>query len=510
MMGKRTGLLAPLSISASIIAVLCLAGSGVAQAQAGPRTGAAKTQAPAVGQPREVPLTALIVMMSDVHFDPFHDPGKVEQLAKAQEGEWNAILNSPPSPDQEEAFARLQKTCKARAVDTPHTLLESGLAAMKQRAPQAAFALVSGDLIAHDFDCRMQAVLPGKTDAEYADFVEKTVRYVVSEIRLSLTGMPVYVALGNNDTRCKDYFMDPDDAFLQATGTAMIDGLAGSPKEKKAALLSYSATGDFSVTMKAPMRRMRLIVLNDLLQSRKYKSCGEKQDTAAVDTELAWLTKQLKEARQDKQLVWVMGHIPPGIDPYSTFSRMTNVCGGSQPVVFLSSERLADVMGQYADVVRLGIFGHSHMDEMRLFGQEGVGAKGGKVAIKMVGSLTPWDGNGPSFTVAKIDPTSARMIDYEVMTASNTTGIGATWKKEYAYGETYHRADFSPGSLTSLLQDFSADPDARTAMSHAYLVNYFVGDESFLLRPLWPQYVCSMENHTVKNFAACMCPAAAK
>jgi sphingomyelin phosphodiesterase acid-like 3 len=380
---------------------------------------------------------------------------------------------------------------------------------MKQSAPDAAFALVSGDLVVHDFDCRFKALFPAKTEAEYTAFVAKTLRYVVAQIRLSLPGMPVYVALGNNDSGCADYFMDRNDAFLKQTEALMLDGLAASPREQQAALLSYGEGGDYSVTMRPPMERTRLIVLNDTFQSRMYETCGGKPDAAAVDAEVTWLTKELATARRLKQQVWVMGHIPGGIDPYSTFSKFKNVCKGDEPVMFLSSERMANAMGQYSDVVKLGVFGHSHMDEMRLFGAEGEGARGGKVPIKMVPSISPWDGNGPSFTVAKVDPANARLLDYEVMQASNKTGAGAVWTKEYGYQESFHEKDFSAGSLQSLLDEFKADPDARADVSRAYLKHYFVGgDQSVLLRPLWPHYVCTQSNHTVKAFAACTCPAA--
>jgi sphingomyelin phosphodiesterase acid-like 3 len=299
--------------------------------------------------------------------------------------------------------------------------------------------------------------------------------------------------------------MDSGDEFLKATRELMVDGLTSTEGEKQLTLASYSATGDMSLMMKAPMRRTRLIVLNDLFQSRKYTACGAKPNPAAVDAQIAWLTKELAAARTNQQRVWVMGHIPAGVDPYTTFSRFKDVCGGEAPVMFLSSERLADVMGQYADVIRLGVFGHTHMDEIRLFGRDGAGEK---VAIKMVPSISPVDGNNPSFTVAKVDPVGARLVDYEVFAASNQTGVGTAWAKEYGYGETFHEPDFSAGALKDLIAAFSADPDARSDRSRAYLGHYFVGDQSLLLKPLWPQYVCALGNHSAKGFAACVCPAA--
>src|SRR5260370_1324245 len=140
-------------------------------------------------------------------------------------------------------------------------------------------AVVGGDLVVHGFDCRFKTLLPGKTDADYEAFVAKTVRYVVGQMRLALTGaqgtgakgakVPVYVALGNNDSGCGDYEMDSGDGFLAATREQMVDGLP-SAAEKEAALESYAKSGDYSVMMQGAMRRTRLIVLDDLFQSRRY------------------------------------------------------------------------------------------------------------------------------------------------------------------------------------------------------------------------------------------------
>ena len=472
-----------------VVAVFCVAASGDLMAQTKVR-------------PVE---TISALMMSDIHFDPFHDPAKARQLVDAPVGDWNAILAGADAGGQAEGFGRLQKMCGARGVDTPFALLRSSVDAMKANAPEAKFALVSGDLVAHGFDCRFKALLPEKNEAEYAAFVEKTVRYVVGQVRLGLAGMPVYVALGNNDSGCGDYEMNLGDEFLKATQDLMLDGLAYA-QEKQAALASYAASGDYSVMMQGAMRGTRLIVLDDLFQSRRYTACGKKPDEAATAAQITWLRRELAEARLAKERVWVLGHIPAGVDPFSTFSKFTDVCIGEAPVMFLGSEKMADVMGEYADVIRLGVFGHTHMDEMRLFGKDGSGTAG-KVAIKMVSSISPVDGNNPSFTVARVNPATGRMMDYEVIAASNKTGVDTVWSKEYSFGETFHEAEFSPRAVGSLLEEFAGDPDARSDMSRAYLTDYFVGDKSMLLKSLWPQYVCAQRNHTEKGFAACVCPA---
>jgi sphingomyelin phosphodiesterase acid-like 3 len=460
-----------------------------------------------VHSPRVEGLSIPALFISDIHFDPFHDPAKVKQLAASPVAEWRSILSSAPSPDQQQAFDALQQRCNARGVDTPFALLQSSLQAMRKRQPDAKFMVVSGDLIAHAFTCRYAAAFPGAASGDYEIFVEKTLSFVIGELRARFPGMPIYTALGNNDTGCGDYQLDAGNDFLAQSGKIIAEGL---PKpEQEEAIKTFAAGGYYSVTMAEPMKDTRLIVVNDLFLSPKYRTCaGGKADSTAATAQLSWLKQELQQAQQSHQRVWVVGHIPPGIDSYSTLSKFRDVCGGQDPVMFLASDKLADLMDDYANVVKLGIFAHTHMDEVRLLEPDGADAKPAaehSVAIKMIPSISPVDGNNPSFTVARVNPSSATIEDYEVIAASNQTGIATNWAKEYDYAQTYHEPQFSTSAVADLIGKFSADHGANSAASEAYLRSYFVGDRSFLLSPFWPQYVCALENHTTKGYAACVC-----
>ena len=442
-------------------------------------------------------------MISDIHFDPFHDPGKVKALVAAPVSEWKSILAAPASANQEQAFDSLQQTCNARGVDTPFVLLRSSLQAMQAHLPNAKFMVVSGDLIAHGFTCRYSTLFPNAAPGDYQAFVLKTLSFVVRELRAAFPEMPVYVALGNNDTGCGDYKLDANGSFLAEAGKIIAEGLP--PTEREDAIKQFAAGGYYSVPMAAPMHDTRLIVVNDLFLSPKYTTCAGKSDTAAATAQMAWLEQQLTEAQKAGQQVWVMGHIPPGIDPYSTAEKLRNVCGGEKAVTFLASNQMADLLVDHSSVVRLAIFAHTHMDEMRLLKPEGKAGNDSTVAVKIVSSISPVDGNNPSFTIARVDPSTAVLEDYEVIAASNQTGVATRWAKEYDYRETYHEKEFTPATLGKLLGEFRADSTASAAISQAYIRDYFVGDASLLLSPFWPQYVCALDNRTSKSFAACVC-----
>jgi sphingomyelin phosphodiesterase acid-like 3 len=493
------------------IAVLCLTvllGSAL--------TGRVEAQAPAsTSSHRQQPLeritaagdrTIPAIFVSDIHFDPFHDPAKLPQLVATPASQWDAIFGSPSSPHQQQAFDGLQQQCNARGVDTPYALLRSSLQAMKSTQPDAKFMTVSGDLIAHAFQCRYKALLPSSTQNDYEAFVLKTLSFVIGELRASFPGMPVYAALGNNDTGCGDYRLDSGSDFLRQAGKIIAEGLP-SP-ERQEATREFAAGGYYSVSMASPMHATRLIVVNDISLSPKFTTCGGAPDAHAGDAQIAWLKAQLADARKLHQSVWVLGHIPPGVDVYSTMAKMRNVCAAQKPQMFLSSDAVADRLTEDADVIRLAIFAHTHMDELRLLHpQDGdsVDTSEHNVAIKLVPAISPVDGNNPAFTVARVNPSTAVLQDYEVISASNKTGVAAVWSLEYDFAKTFHKAEFSPSSVRELITEFKSDREAKQENSAAYIRNYFVGDLSTALKPFWPQYVCGLANSTVKSFASCMC-----
>lgn len=446
------------------------------------------------------------LMISDIHFDPFHDPSKASLLAQTPVSRWESVLTSPASPQQQQDFDALQKQCGARGVDTPWPLLRSALDAMRAQQPDPQFITLTGDLVAHALDCRFNALVHNAAPEAYASFVANTIQFVVDQLRSAYPGVPIYISLGNNDTPCGDYQLDPGSAFLARTATTIADALPESSRGEVAA--QFPTGGYYSVTMAPPMLDTRIIVLNDLFLVPRYRSCAGADNPAPAATEIAWLGHQLAQAEQDGQNVWVIGHIPPGVDPYSTVKEFRNVCGGQSPVMFLSSTKIDDLLMQYSDIVRLGLFAHTHMDEMRLLAPPGAATAASAtnaVPLKLVSSISPVDGNNPSFTVAQVDPVTAALRDYDVFVASNQTGIGTTWSEEYDYAAAYHEPAFSAAAVGDLIAQFQRDPKADTGLSQQYIRSYFKGDASRALTPFWPQYACALNNTTAQSYAACVC-----
>ena len=451
--------------------------------------------------------TIPVLLLSDIHFEPFWDPGKVPQLVAAPVSEWKAILAAPQSADRETRFASLERSCPSRGEDTSNALFESSLRAIQTHAAGAKFATLSGDLISHGFNCKYAALFPHPAPVDYRAFVEKTLDYVIEELGSSLPGVPVYVAMGNNDSDCGDYRLNAHSEFLSAVGGEVAKEFP--LPDRQSAMETFAAGGYYSVALPAPMRNGRLLVLNDIFMSSNYRTCSGKADQTAVDAQLAWLEQQLADARRNKETIWVMGHIPPGVDLHGTVTKMRDICHGQSPEMFLSSEKMADELVEFSDVVRVAIFAHTHMDEMHVLTAERGGrhaALGSGVVVKGVSSISPINGNAPSFTLARIHTSSAALVDYQVFSASNQTGVDAVWKEEYDYAKTYHEDAFTPASVSKLIAGFKADPDAKTKASQDYIRDFFPGSGS-PLGLVWPQYACSMANDSAQGFSSCVCSA---
>jgi sphingomyelin phosphodiesterase acid-like 3 len=462
-----------------------------------------KGQAQHTTQPAKATVDALLV--SDIHFDPFFDPAKVPQLAAAPTTKWTSILAAPASPDQQKLFNALQQSCHVRGEDTSFTLFDSSLKAMRSHAAGAKFVTVSGDLLAHGIDCKFNTLFPKSTPDGYQSFVRKTLDYVMDELYGAFPSVPVYIALGNNDSDCGDYRLDAHSEFLRVIGTEVAKGLPAT--ERHAAEESFASGGYYSVPLPSPIQSARLLVLDDLFMSKNYATCAGMADQAGANAQIAWLQQQLAEARASKQKIWVVGHIPPGVDLYSTMKKMADVCGGQKPGMFLPSEKMADMLTNSGDVVELAIFAHTHMDEMRLLKNESHPSASSKpVAVKMVSSISPNHGNNPSFTVAQVDPGSAALVDYRVFAASNQTGVNAKWTEEYDFARSYNEKEFSSASVNRLITSFAADPSAKTKVSQSYIEDFSAGSSSLVLQMFWPQYVCTLSNHTAEAFKKCVCP----
>ena len=455
-----------------------------------------------------VRISVPVLMVSDVHFDPFMgmDSNAVAALSQAQPADWDKIF-----------IKNFAGQAWSGRFDTSYQLWQTSLSAMKTNATGVRFVTLSGDLLAHDFDTQFFSACGSGNCGDLASFAEKTVEYVLQELRATL-GVPVYAALGNNDSPCHDYELTPGSEFLHTVGETITADVPA--KERDQAEIDFSGGGYYSVTLPAPMENTRLLVVDDIFLASSYGPCPSgPQPPAGKPLPLVggpwipWLEKQLGAVRADKKDAWVMGHIPSGVDPYDTVKKKLKVCGtgAKPPKMFLptpdplSPDELEAALSPFGDVIPLAIFAHSHMDELRLL--PGPQAADPAVAMKMVPSISPFNGNNPSITIALVDPATATLQDYRVIAGPDKTGKDPNWTEEYDFAATYGVPAGKPGlsaaALGQLIARFRAATDPT--QDSDYWQYYSTGGFGFLNAGNWEEYVCLMDHFTASGFKTCTC-----
>lgn len=455
------------------------------------------------------PSPVSVVMLSDLHFDPYRDPAKLSALRAAPVMQWSKILGDPDSLTQAADFAHLQSTCHARGVDSSWELVQNSLQAAQKQQPEPLFVTVSGDLLTHNFDCRMKTLVPDATPADIAAFAAKTIAFLATELQQTFPRAPVYVALGNNDSGCSNYHQSPASPFVvQVNGT--IAGDFTKSRDMKIAVRAFSERGDYSVLLPKSMHRTRFVVLEDVFQSPSFGGCGADTVANAAQRQNRWLREQLIAAKREHQTVWVMAHIPPGVDTYASFHKFTKdpseMCRVDAPTMMLGSDDLAKTLTDFASEVKLAIFAHTHMDEIKVLHN----AEGAAIPGKLVPSISPVNGNAPAFVVARVQPNTAVMQDYTVYAASDAKG--SSWSEEYRFSKAYGMPDFSAESVAQIATRLSRDKAGTDSLSQTYQQWFLAGDTGDFARGLkavWPGYACAIAEDGGPVFQECMCPASA-
>jgi sphingomyelin phosphodiesterase acid-like 3 len=415
------------------------------------------------------PATGRFLALSDVHFDPFADPAIVPKLIAAEAGRWPAI------------FAASRRTQPAGAgSDTNYALLDSTLKAAAAAGGREGydFVLLTGDLLRHDFE-ETFAKYGGGDKAAMSAFAVKTLTFVNREMERRFRGAPLIEALGNNDNDCGDYQPRPGAPLLAATA-ASLPALAGDAQ----ALADFAAGGNYALAHPRTPAHL-FLVLDSVFWSPRYRDACGTSGVEAGSAQLAWLEWQLFRARQRRQTVSLVMHIPPGINPHESTP--------AAPVRFWVDgwrDRFLAIAAAYAPVLTAGYAGHTHMDDFRILSTPA----GPYLAIRVTPSVTPLFGNNPSFSVMRYGRGDARPVGYVSYVFQ-----GGAWQREYDFAETYGYATYSAANLTALAAAIRAGGSARAA----YARYYTSGAKSPITDANARVYACAQTELVAEAFAAC-------
>jgi sphingomyelin phosphodiesterase acid-like 3 len=289
--------------------------------------------------------------MSDLHFDPMADPRLVDGLVAADPEQWKSILET--SAD---------KSLGSYGRDTNWMLLRSTLGQVKETLADPDFVLISGDFLAHDFRREFNAAASDHADAAYRMFVRKTMQFLGQRLKQTFPVTPILPTLGNNDEECGDYQLQPKGPFLADTLPFLRALVGDSEPDLDQTWTSY---GNY----RAKVRGIRILSTNTNFFSIHYRNaCGAVNDADPGRATFAWLERALAMGKAAQEPVWLLYHIPPGIDGFATLRQ--GACPTSMIPMWddVYGEAYNALLRRYADTVLVSFAGHTRMDDFRLIG----------------------------------------------------------------------------------------------------------------------------------------------
>lgn len=450
----------------------------------------------AAGTPgRAAEPAGTVAIVADIHFNPLATPELAPRLAASGPEEWPAVFGSA----REHNFP-------LRGQDTNQALLASALAALSDKAASADLVIVTGDLLAHRFEESAAEALGASPRSDIVQaLAAKTVLYVSASLRAAVPDRPILIALGNNDSACGDYQIEPGGAFL-ASLREMVRDFAGSERLGAEFDRTYMAGGYYA--MRHPGRaQTTLLVLNDVLWSTNYRNaCGTDGDESA-DAMMAWLERELDAARVEGRQVWLVHHIPVGIDSYATLRAPADLACQARGVPFLKepyASRFAMLLREHAATIQANLAGHTHQDDYRLITDAGRAAGVEKIAP----SISPIFGNNPGFHLFAYDKQTGDPTDFSTWFLANldqaSTANPGEWRREYIFTEAYGELSYSAAAVERIRDAMLGDGTIGESIRSNFRRFYQVGGGEIAPGTL-SAYACSFGNLDPASLASCYC-----
>ncbi|HZP23557.1 MAG TPA: metallophosphoesterase [Terriglobales bacterium] len=462
----------------------------------------------AFAAPQPGPATQRFLIASDLHFNPMADPKLVDQLSGAAPTQWEAILER----SQPMAFSQYGQ-------DTNWWLLRSALDAMRRTLPNPPFILLTGDMLAHNFSSKYRETATRHDAASYRSFVLKTMEFLSLQLRKRFSRAPILLTPGNNDDDCGDYGIEAGGAFLHDTAE-LVRKLARSDAELASA---WDALGSYDIPHPA-LRSARIISLNTVFFSNKYqaqefgKGCANVSSSAPDDL-FAWFEARLGRAQQAHEKVWLMFHIPPGMDGFSSLEKYEQLVNNDHdsPAQACSlasvpmwtpkwTTRFDELLAKYQDTIVAAFAGHTHTDWFQVLNASA--SEPGFVLINP--SISPVYNQNPSFRVGTFS-NGGTLSDQSVYYLTNLIFAGKStpgeWKREYTFSSEWKLGGITGANLSKLYRDVASEDAAQSE----WLKLLNASSSAAHLPPeSAPALYCPSEALTPESYTSCFCSAVSK
>ncbi len=447
------------------------------------------------------------LLVSDIHFNPMYDVSLVKELAASDITQWEAILQRSKMT----SFSQYGE-------DTNWWLLRSALDQMRSTLPQPAFIMINGDILAHNYPKTFRTATQDSDREHYRSFVLKTVEFLALELRNRFKGTKIFLTPGNNDEECGNYSIRAGGSFLHDS-SGVVQSLSGEGMEFRQ---EWEALGSYNV-VHPTLPGVRIISLNTVLFSDKYHAARFAEGCAHVasngpDLAFAWLESNLEKAQQAHEKVWLMFHIPPGIDAFNTTyqyeaslkkesATRTNVCSSAIVPMWVPARTLQfdSLLDQYHNTIVASFAGHTHNDDFRVVGSDGK-KDANRTFILINPAVSPIYDQNPSFRTVSFNQNGS-LRDQSTYYLTNLTMASRTtsgrWSKEYSFSEVWKGEPLDAAGLAAVYKIIGTNQQARAE----WLKLYNVSSSAVHLTPDGIKGLyCAVESLDPATYNSCYCP----
>ncbi len=426
-----------------------------------------------------------VVLFSDVHFNPYYDPALFEQLVAADASQWAGIFKTST-----------KQTLSNFGEDTNYPLFVLTLSSIKQNLGASPLVVFTGDILGHHFSQLFYQNLNGTQNPRNAAdvaamqaFANKTVAFFIDQVRSSVGTIPVMFALGNNDSYDDT---GPDSTFLSGTAELFYTKFLNGAADRQEFLATYTKGGYYSAEL--PGTNLMVIGLNTVAFSTYVSGNND----TAVNEELAWFDAKLASAKASGKKVWLLLHVPPGADIYTTAKSADangHITATSATMMWKAAYQTSflGIVAKYPGVISMTLAGHTHMDEYRILPSSEV--------IEIIPSISTRSGNDPAFKVLAVTGDALASGDY----VSLNYDLAAK-PLQFTNYYTFSMAFAAQGLLNDSLKQLFPLLYTNNAQQALYRGYYYSGNNalSSITDTNWPIYWCGIGHMGQAEFINCV------
>ena len=441
-----------------------------------------------------------VVVFSDVHFNPFYDPSLFPALVAADADQWAGIF----------------QTSKITApsvwgADTNYPLLALALSSIKQNLGTSPLIIFTGDILGHDFPKTFFELYYGNLGVPVPDdaaieadvaavaamkaFADNTVAFFMGQVRSTVGGIPIMFAVGNSDSYIGAL---PEPSFLSNTAELYYTNFLNSIVDHQSFLDTFTTGGYYSADL--PGTNLMVIGLNTVMLNYDFGDTFK----SAVDAELAWFDSTLASAQAAGKKVWLLMHIPPGADKYSTAQNVDDNGHITTATMMWNQDyqtRFLQILSNYTGTIALTLAAHTHMDEYRIMSPT-------NNVLEITPSIAPYFGNNPAFKIFTFSHDTLKATDYRILNYDLATNP-EQFNSYYTFSTAYLMHGFLSDSLLQLYPELAAE----NAKQQLYRGHYFSGHNYTIpvtntFNPItdktWPVYWCGIGHMDEQELIDCV------